>query len=189
MEDEVLTPRVRIRHWRTEDLGPLSEIFAKPEVWRYPFDRAFSAEETEGFLSRRIELQGSELPVPSAAEDRANKRLLGYIALSPPVWLPEVMPTIEIGWRLDPEVWGRGLASEGAKALLDHGFRRLDLPEVLSIYEPGNVASGRVMTKIGIPFDRETVHPFFGRVLHIHRLTRAQWHAGRTQRETKKNLR
>jgi RimJ/RimL family protein N-acetyltransferase len=60
--------------------------------------------------------------------------LLGYITLSPPDWLPEVMPTVEIGWRLDPIVWGQGLASEGAEALLAYGFDELALPEILSIY-------------------------------------------------------
>ncbi|MGH7733573.1 MAG: GNAT family N-acetyltransferase, partial [Gemmatimonadales bacterium] len=111
------------------------------------------------------------------AEDRASGRLLGYIHLSEPDWLPEVMPAVEIGWRLDPAVWGRGLATEGAAALLDYGFEQVGESEILSIYEPENRASGRVMEKVGMHFLRDTVHPFSGRPLRILHLRRADWEA------------
>jgi len=95
--------------------------------------------------------------------------------LAPPDWLPEVMPAVEIGWRLDPRVWNQGLASEGARAMLDYGFDELALPEILSIYEPDNVASGRVMEKLGMQVERDTVHPYFDRPLRIYRMSRHQW--------------
>jgi len=177
VDEEILTARLRLRPWRLEDLACLSEIFAKPAVWRYPFDRGFTLEETELFLHRKIEAQQKDGPRPGAAEERGTGRLLGYIMLSPPDWLPEVMPTVEIGWRLDPTVWSQGLASEGARALLAYGFEELELPEILSIYEPDNVASGRVMEKIGMEFERDTVHPYFDRPLRIYRLSRHQWEA------------
>jgi RimJ/RimL family protein N-acetyltransferase len=175
VDSEILTPRLRIRPWNIEDLTPLSEVFEKPEVWWYPFGRGFTRDETEAFLRRKIDAQKRDGVRPGAAEERGTGRLLGYITLSPPDWLPEVMPTVEIGWRLDPTVWGQGLASEGAAALLAYGFDELALPEILSIYEPDNVASGRVMEKIGMRFERDTVHPFFGRPLRIYRLSRQQW--------------
>ena len=177
MDAEVLTPRLRIRHWRRDDLAALTEIFAKPEVWHYPFGRGLRAEETAQFLERRLDAQTSGLAGPAATEDRATGRLVGYVALGQPDWLPEVMPTMEIGWRLDPPRWGQGLASEGARALLDYGVEEMALPEILSIFEPANVASGRVMVNAGMAFLRETVHPYFQRPLHIHRMTRAEWEA------------
>lgn len=160
-----------------EDLGPLAEIFAKPEVWTYPFGRGWTTSETENFLRGRIEAQDTAWLGPGAAEERATGRLVGYILLSVPTYLPEVMPKIEIGWRLDPVVWGRGLATEGAAALLAYAFEQLALPEVLSVYEPDNVASGRVMEKIGMHVERDTVHPFFQRPLRIYRLSREEWEA------------
>jgi RimJ/RimL family protein N-acetyltransferase len=166
---------LRIRDWAHDDLAPLCEIFARPEVWQFPFGRGLSAEETETYLDRKIETQEAGIASPSAAEERSTGRLIGYIALSPPDWLPEVMPSVEIGWRLDPSSWGRGLATEGARALLGYGFREMALSEILSIYEPDNVASGRVMRKLGMSFDRETRHPWFDRTLHIHHLSRAEW--------------
>jgi len=175
VDPEILTARLRIRPWRSEDLAPLSEIFAKPEMWRYPFGRGFTPQETELFLLRKIEAQRKDGPRPGAAEERGTGRLLGYITLSPPDWLPEVMPAVEIGWRLDPAVWSQGLASEGARAMLDYGFDELALPAILSIYEPDNVASGRVMEKIGMQVERDTVHPYFDRPLRIYRMSRHQW--------------
>lgn len=175
MQEELLTERLRLRPWKLDDLVPLADIFAKPEVWRFPFGRGFSPVETKSYLDRRIELQARGILPPSAVEERKTGRLLGYLALSPPDWLPEVMPAFEIGWRLDPPYWGKGLATEGARVLLDYGFRELELPEVLSIYEPANVASGRVMEKLGLLFDHESRHPYFGTPIHIHRLTRSEW--------------
>jgi RimJ/RimL family protein N-acetyltransferase len=176
MDSEVLTPRLRIRDWTPDDLAPLAEIFAQPDVWRFPFERGFTTEETEGYLARRFEGRAAGTEGPSAVEERRSGRLLGYIALVPPTWLPEVMPATEIGWRLDPSSWGQGYASEGANALLDYGFGQMGLSEILSIYEPANVASGRVMQKIGMHFGRDAVHPYFHRPLHIYTLTSAQWH-------------
>lgn len=175
MPREVSTDRLKIRDWTADDLEFLVHMFAKPEVWRFPFERGFTTQETEGWLSQKIETQEAGVASPSAVEERATGRLAGYVALSPPVWLPEVMPAVEIGWRLDPPFWGMGLATEGARALLGFGFTHMGLTEILSIYEPDNVASGRVMHRIGMRFDRETIHPYFSRTLHIYRLTSSEW--------------
>jgi len=134
--DELLSERLRLRRWRSDDLAALVEIFAKPEVWRFPFGRGFTPEETEMFLTRRIRAQDLEGSSPAAAEDRATGRLIGYIGLFVPEWLPEVLPAVEVGWRLDPAYWGRGLATEGAGAVLAHGFDDMGLAEILSIYTP-----------------------------------------------------
>ena len=173
MNREVLTTRLRIRDFVPGDLEPLVEIFAKPEVWRFPFERAFTPEETDGYLRRRIDAQVSGSASPAAVEERTTGRLLGYIALSPPDWLPEVMPAVEIGWRLDPPYWGQGLATEGARAMLDYGFDVMGLTEILSIYEPDNIASGQVMKRLGMRFLRKTMHPYFGRPLHIYAMSAA----------------
>lgn len=164
-----------MRRFRADDLPALCEIFAKPEVWRFPFGRGFSREETERYLERQLVRQEQPGTSPGAAEERSTGRLIGYVVLTPPEWLPEVMPAVEIGWRLDPQWWGRGLATEGAHAVLEHGFRAMALDEVLAIYQPENVASGRVMKHLGMGYDRQLRHPLFDATLHVHRLTRRQW--------------
>jgi len=45
-------------------------------------------------------------------------RLIGYIGISVPTFLPDILPAVEVGWRFDPEAWGRGYASEGAREVL-----------------------------------------------------------------------
>jgi RimJ/RimL family protein N-acetyltransferase len=85
--------------------------------------------------------------------------LIGYAGFALPTFLPEVMPVPEIGWRLHPSYWGRGLATEAANAALAHGFLALGFREVVSVSEPGNVASGRVAERIGMSVDRDTMHP------------------------------
>jgi RimJ/RimL family protein N-acetyltransferase len=173
--DELLTSRLRLRRWTHEDSGRLAEVFAKPEVWQFPFRRGFSVGETQAFLAYRIAEQATGGWADWATELRDSGRLIGNIGLSVPHFLPEVMPTVEIGWRLDPVAWGRGLATEGARAALAHGFSSPDLHEVVSIYEPQNAASGRIMMRLGMRFDRDTVHPTRGLALRVYRLSRAEW--------------
>jgi RimJ/RimL family protein N-acetyltransferase len=179
MHEDLLTDRLRLREWRDDDLEPLGVIFAKPEVWHFPFRRGFTDEETARYLSTRIELQRTRGWCERAVELRASGELIGYLGLTLPEWLAEAMPTPEIGWRLDPDHWHRGLATEGARAALDFGFGVLGFDEVIAIYEPENVASGRVMERLGMRVDRDTVHPGYGYPLRITRMDAEAWRTGR----------
>jgi RimJ/RimL family protein N-acetyltransferase len=163
------TERLVLRTWSISDLEELTQVFADPQVWWFPFKRGLRPEETEAFLQRRVaewETQGSG----HWAVER-DGHLIGYTGFALPTFLPEVMPVPEIGWRLHPSYWGHGLATEAARAALAHGFGPLGFDEVVSIYEPDNVASGRVMEHIGMTLDRDTVHPESGIPLRVYRLT------------------
>jgi RimJ/RimL family protein N-acetyltransferase len=175
MPDELLTSHLRLRRWKLDDLAALSEIFAKPEVWRFPFGRGMTPEETGAFLAHRIAEQATGGWCEWATELKESGQLIGYIGLAEPHFLPELMPTVEIGWRLDPSSWGRGLATEGARAALEEGFSHHDLAEVVSIYQPENEASGRVMARLGMRFDRDTRHPTRHLALRVYRLSRVDW--------------
>jgi len=173
--DELLTARLRLRRWRHDDVVALAEVFAKPEVWQFPFGRGFTAQETEAFLAYRIAEQTTGGWAEWAVELRDTGRLVGSVGLSEPHFLPELMPAVEVGWRLDPIAWGRGLATEGARAALAYGFSSPGLHEVVSIYQPENAASGRVMARLGMRFDRDTVHPTRAVALRVYRLARVEW--------------
>jgi RimJ/RimL family protein N-acetyltransferase len=175
--ETVETERLLLRRWRADDLDALAAVFAKPEVWRYPFGRGFTTEETASFLERKVEEWDERGWSQWAAVVKDGGPLVGYIGLNPPAFLPEVMPTVEVGWRLDPDYWGQGLATEGGAAALDHGFTALGLPEIVSIYEPDNAASGRVMQRLGMVWDRDTVHPGLGVALRVFKLTAEDWAA------------
>jgi RimJ/RimL family protein N-acetyltransferase len=85
-----------------------------------------------------------------AAELRETGQFVGFIGISIPEFDAPFMPAVEIGWRLDPACWNRGLATEGARAVLRYAFDILELKEVVSFTVPDNLASRRVMEKLGM---------------------------------------
>lgn len=172
---EVETERLVLRRWRAADLDDLSVVFAKPEVWWYPHGRGFSVDETRAFLDGRLDRWKTRGWSQWAVVHREDERLIGFLGLEPPTFLPEVMPTVEVGWRLDPDYWGHGLATEGGRAALRFGFDVLRLDEIVSICEPDNVASGRVMERIGMRHARHTTHPALGVDLSVYKILNADW--------------
>jgi RimJ/RimL family protein N-acetyltransferase len=94
-----------------------------------------------------------------AIEHRPELEFIGWVGVTK-VWAPpELMPATEIGWFVDRRYWGQGLATEGAWAALGFAFGALALPRVIARYNAENVASGRVMEKIGMQFWREQPDP------------------------------
>lgn len=94
-----------------------------------------------------------------ATELRAACGLIGFVGLSIPDFLPEILPSVERGWRLAAAHWGKGLATEGARAALAFGFGQAGLDRIVSIHQVGNDASWRIMEKLGMRLERETVDP------------------------------
>jgi RimJ/RimL family protein N-acetyltransferase len=167
---EILTARLRLRQWSDDDLASYAAICADPEVMRFIGDgHACDHHETRDRLGRIREHWENEGFGLWAATLRADDRLVGFIGLSTPTFLPEVLPAVEIGWRLGREHWGHGLATEGAAAALADGFSRLGVEQILAIYQPANLASWRVMEKLGMTHLRDTVDPIYGFPLRIYR--------------------
>jgi ribosomal-protein-alanine N-acetyltransferase len=81
---------------------------------------------------------------------------------------------VEIGWMLRPAVWGRGYATEAGIAVRDEAFERLGLEGIVAVHHPANVASRRVMEKLGMTFERDVVTKN-GWHSRLYRLTREQW--------------
>lgn len=77
----------------------------------------------------------------------------GFVGLSVPGFVAHFAPCVEIGWRLAAACWGRGYASEAARAVLAFGFERLSLPEIVSFTVPANARSRWVMERIGMSRD------------------------------------
>jgi RimJ/RimL family protein N-acetyltransferase len=81
---------------------------------------------------------------------------------------------IEIGWMLTPSVWGHGYATEAGSAVRDEAFDRLALESIVAVHHPANAASGRVMEKLGLAFERDVVARD-GWPYRLYRLRREQW--------------
>jgi len=110
-----------------------------------------------------------------ALEEKVSAELIGFVGLSIPNFLPEILPSVEIGWRLARHAWGKGFATEGACAALSFGFSRPELERIVSIHQLGNVGSGRIMRKLGMRLERETVHPSNKRPLRVYEISLADW--------------
>ncbi|MGH9049998.1 MAG: GNAT family N-acetyltransferase [Acidimicrobiia bacterium] len=174
---ELRTARLRLRRWRDEDLDGYARICADPEVMRHlggkPYTREESDRQMRGFMDHWDE-HGFGL---WAVDLLDGDRFIGFIGLSTHAWFPGV----EVGWRLDRSYWGGGLATEGAAESISFGFEELGLDRIVSIHQPANVASRRVMEKNGLTFDLETVLPHNQLLVWVYAITRVQWE---TQRAT-----
>ncbi len=96
-----------------------------------------------------------------------------------PMFLPEILPAVEVGWRFDPAYWGQGYASEGANAALREGFTTLGLDEITSVPQVGNPRSSDVCERLGMTLDRVVPIAANERRGEVHgmlyRLTRQLW--------------
>jgi RimJ/RimL family protein N-acetyltransferase len=114
------------------------------------FAAALSREESD-LLASRIETHFEQHGFGLWAVEIPNvTTFAGFIGLSVPSFEAPFTPCVEIGWRLAPEYWGFGYATEGARTVLDFAFRELGLDEVVSFTVPANLRSRRVMEKVGM---------------------------------------
>lgn len=137
--------------------------------------RGQSLAETEAFLYRVIAGYSTFGFGLHAAIEKRSGQLTGWVGLSVPNFLPEILPAVEVGWRLGSAWRGRGYATEAGAAWVQWGFESFDLARIVSIYEPANTPSGRVMAKLGFELDRVSVHPVLGIDLHVTALARNRW--------------
>lgn len=169
------TERLVLRPLRADDLDSLAVLHEEHSFWQYPLGRGQTRDETMGFLQRVLDSYEERGFGLAAVVDGASGDLAGWAGLSVPSFLPEVLPAVEVGWRLGSAWRGRGYATEAGAAWVEWGFERLGLDRLVSIFEPANAASGRVMEKLGFELDRVTVHPKLGMDLHVTALDQTRW--------------
>lgn len=181
MKPEVRTARLVLRRWRDADLPPFAALNADPRVVEHlpgPLSRA----ESDRLAARADAHFDAHGFGPWAVEIPGEAAFAGFVGLFVPEFAAPFTPCVEIGWRLAAPHWGRGYATEGARAALDFGFAALGLAEIVAFTVPANVRSRRVMAKLGMTHDPadDFEHPALpaGHPLRPHvlyRLARAQW--------------
>jgi RimJ/RimL family protein N-acetyltransferase len=172
------TSRLVLRKPASDDVGPMAEMNADPEVMRYigdgsvvPVDRARAAAGVERAL-REWDERGFGLLSVVVRETGAYA---GWVTLTVPNFLPQVLPAVEIGWRFPRSQWGQGYGSEAARAVLEFGFEECGLDRVVSIRHVDNVRSKRVMDKLGMRLESTTTVPAHGAPVAVHAITRAEY--------------
>jgi RimJ/RimL family protein N-acetyltransferase len=160
MSVELETERLLLRPLAPADAEALQVLNADPEVMRYigngaPLTSAATEERTANAAAHWDE-HGWGL---FAAVEAATGTLVGWAGLATPTFLPEILPAVELGWRIRRDRWGRGYAPEAARAALGFAFGEVGLDRVVSCIHSENAASIRVAEKLGMTLERETVVP------------------------------
>ena len=154
----ITTERLLLRRWRESDRIPFAAMNSDPEVMRY-FPATLTREESDRMyelIQQRFQEQGFGL---LAAEERATSQFVGFIGLNRPTFHAWFTPCVEIGWRLISSAHGRGLATEGARSVVNYAFEQLHLPELVSFTTRENRPSRRVMEKLGMSYAGEFEYP------------------------------
>jgi len=146
------TGRLRLRHWEHRDRELFARLNSDVRVMEF-MPAKLSRAESDAFvdrIERHFQVHGFGL---YAAELCDPCTFIGFVGLAVPTFEAHFTPCIEIGWRLFPDHWGRGLATEAADAVARHAFDELGLSALVSFTVPTNVRSRRVMEKIGMTHD------------------------------------
>lgn len=147
------TNRLLLRPWREEDYAPFAEMNADPRVREF-FPSVLTREQSNAEADYCRDEFARNSYTFFAAEDRTTGEFHGFIGLAQlNIDIPNVPHrAVEIGWRLKHASWNRGLATEGARAVLTHALHTLRLPTVYAYTAVQNQPSRRVMEKLGLTY-------------------------------------
>src|SRR5687768_4585631 len=117
----------------------------------------FSRNQTGAFLEKIRTRDRQNLPSQFGVVLRANERLIGYCGFF--AQIVDEVEELEIAYRIDPEYWSQGIATEAARAVRDYGFDQLKLTRLISLIHPENAASKRVAEKNGLKPEKQNGVP------------------------------
>lgn len=147
---EIQTARLHLRRFNAGDLDAVRRIYGDPAVMRYMWDGAGRTEEQLvrilAFLVNGWETRGAGL---WAVVHQAQGTVIGRCGL---LTLPGTAE-VEIGYVLARQHWGGGYATEAARAVLRYGFEELALPRIVAVARPDNLASRRVLHRLGMRYE------------------------------------
>lgn len=153
----IKTARLTLRSFTLQDAESLHQILSITGVLEYfPNPDPPDLEHVQKLVQSRIDHWGDHDYGWWAVEPNGEGELIGWSGL---LNLPET-DEIEIGYLLSKPYWGKGLATESAIAGLDYGFNSLGIEKIIGIVHPENVASQKVLEKIGLRFKEQT--EYFG---------------------------
>jgi RimJ/RimL family protein N-acetyltransferase len=167
------TERLVLRMFRESDTDAYAEMLGDAEVMRFLGGKVMSRQEAWRNMAMVLghwHLRGYGF---WAVEERAGGELVGRVGC----WRPEGWPGLEVGWTLGRAHWGRGYATEAARASLEHAFKTLDEAHVISLIDPNNTSSIRVAERIGERPEGEW--EVFGIKVVVYGIDREEWRTRR----------
>ena len=168
------TERLILRSFREEDISAMAQLFANPDFMRFSSGVFTERKQTVAFIEKVMGWDRANMPSQFAVVPGGEDAVIGYCGFH---HHPEVPGEVEIGYRLHPDYWNRGLITEAARAVRDHGFADLKLPRLISLIHPENIPSRRVAEKNGMKVGKEIT--FRGFPTRVYAMTREQWLANR----------
>jgi [ribosomal protein S5]-alanine N-acetyltransferase len=152
---KIETPRLILREFVRSDLQALASIFVDPLAMKFSTMGVYSTAQTEKAIDRFINSYKQFGFGFWAITLKERDLLIGYCGLA--IDRIDNRDEPEIGYRLDSKFWGKGFATEAASASIHYGFDSIELPYILGAAQRQNVASIRVLEKLGMTFDRKTI--------------------------------
>ncbi len=179
------TERLILRQFTEDDVNILVELDSDYEVVRYTPDvgkvRDYKVIKTEvlpRFLAFYEQYDGYGC---WAAVEKSTQAFIGWFLFRPVVHASYFDPAyanesdVELGYRLRKPAWGKGYATEGSKALISKGFSELETQRVMAVALAANVASIRVMEKVGLKLEKRFVYEGHGQEIVICGLNRDEF--------------
>jgi len=171
---ELQTPRLVLRSFREEDVDAMAQLFANSNFMRFSLGVFIEPKQTIAFIEKVMGWDRAGIPSQFAVIPRGENAIVGYCGFYHHAEVPE---EIEIGYRLHPDYWNRGLITEAARAVRDHGFRDRKLSRVISLIHPENIPSRRVAEKNGMAIEKQITFRGFPTLLYA--MTLDEWLAWR----------
>jgi RimJ/RimL family protein N-acetyltransferase len=176
---EIVTERLHLRSTCSDDLASVTALGADERVMT-SLSGVLTADQCVGWLERQVRQWRVNGLGPFVVEREGV--FVGFVGLSSTDFEAGLVPAVEVAWRIAFDHWGKGYATEAARAVIEDAFERLGLSEVAAVTTPQNTRSRRVMDRLGMVYSpAETFeHPRVpeGSPLRTHvvyRLPRENW--------------
>jgi [ribosomal protein S5]-alanine N-acetyltransferase len=149
------TDRLQFSHWNKDDLALAASLWGNPRVFAYiggPFSDQQIAARLELQIANQREHSFQYWPVFT----RHDEQFAGCAGLRPH---GDKLDVLEMGFHFRPEYWGQGFALEAGRAVIAFAFATLAVTILVAGHHPENLASGRVLTKLGFQFTHDEFYP------------------------------
>ena len=144
------TERLYLRHFEETDLACIRDLDTDPAVMQY-IGAVKTEEESRFFLNKALAYHAKNEGFGYwMIEEKHTQNFVGWAGLKD----LDGSEHIEVGYRLSQKQWGKGYATEVGKALLKYGFEKQKLEEIVAVTLQENIASRKVLEKIGLQYQR-----------------------------------
>ncbi len=143
------TARLFLRPMNEGDTDAIFALRSDAEMMRYIRQPQTSRADVAAWIKLISSLWETEKIGLCAVFDKTSEKLIGWCGL----WRLQETGETEVGYAIAADFQKQGLASEAAAKCLEYGFNTLNLEKIVAVARPENLASCRVMEKIGMTFD------------------------------------